>query len=519
MIDFKRHRPSGYASLGDSRLPRMINELTELLIDAQDDFDYDTLRLGDKAWGHLAHVLVECAEDLHQEIGMWTTLEQYHRDFFGTPLPLTLTADNPPPETPTLKDRLAHLLWVLYAEIEPDLILSPTHQDLHRLATVAADFLETRFARVRHTSGIKQFLHQRDRYGWDIKRKLVWMGQHAYLFRYNVQNYVADHGGQADIPTIDDFICQETTAWSGLGVSDILAGVLSLNKKQRADLRQWHERHVAYYRIVRSRRNRLELLNLINNEPYSVRVDNDGGVFKKGEVVFGSLTPWAGEWYWSGGQRLLGPVSETVIQEAREKMWRSAPQIVYRYDKKRLAAAEEIVEHYRQHFVQYHGDNLTTYPDGATMAADMQKMYQQYNQSRAEAFETELETDDAPVVSSFEAAYPPELMESDNGIGVFFNPGEGTEMMIGFNDVMSGLKKRGQNLNEDEMEAIQGLIQSDAISPQFVQHLVRDTGDESIAEAFLIREGRHQPYLDYLLRRYKGHFYRARYPQITLISE
>src|SRR5215813_924845 len=35
--------------------------------------------------------------------------------------------------------------------------------------------------------------------------------------------YIHDHGGKADIPTLDDFLCQETTQWSGLGVIDILA--------------------------------------------------------------------------------------------------------------------------------------------------------------------------------------------------------------------------------------------------------------------------------------------------------
>jgi hypothetical protein len=89
--------------------------------------------------------------------------------------------------------------------------------------------------------------------------------------------------------------------------------------------------------------------------------------------------------------------------------------------------------------------------------------------------------------------------------------------MTGFNEVVSGLKKRGQDLTEDETEAIRALIDSDAISPDFVLRLVKEYGDESIAAAFLIYNTPDQTCLDYLLRRYKGHFYRNRYPQITLI--
>jgi hypothetical protein len=44
------------------------------------------------------------------------------------------------------------------------------------------------------------------------------VGTHSYLFRSSFRNYVVDHGGKSEIPVIDTFICQQTTAWSGLGV-------------------------------------------------------------------------------------------------------------------------------------------------------------------------------------------------------------------------------------------------------------------------------------------------------------
>ncbi len=59
----------------------------------------------------------------------------------------------------------------------------------------------------------------------------------ATLFRLSCENYVRDHGGKYDIPTLDDFLCQENTGWSGLGVIDILASTLDLTESQRRDLR------------------------------------------------------------------------------------------------------------------------------------------------------------------------------------------------------------------------------------------------------------------------------------------
>ncbi len=46
-----------------------------------------------------------------------------------------------------------------------------------------------------------------------------------------------------------------------------------------------------------------------------------------------------------------------------------------------------------------------------------------------------------------------------------------------------------------------------------------DYGDASIAAALLIQRETTPEYLDYLLRRYKGHFYRRRYPSITVVNQ
>jgi len=112
----------------------------------------------------------------------------------------------------------------------------------------------------------------------------------------------------------------------------------------------------------------------------------------------------------------------------------------------------------------------------------------------------------------------PALLACEDGIGVYFNPEEGQEMMMSFDEVINGLQKRGKNVQEEESETLRQLLYSDAISPQFVRKLVQDYGDASIAAAFLIPQDCDKYYLEYLLRRYKGHFYRKRYPSLTIVD-
>ena len=53
---------------------------------------------------------------------------------------------------PINPERMQYLLWTLYAELEPGLILAPNHQDLERLALWMAEFLSARLARLRYDS-------------------------------------------------------------------------------------------------------------------------------------------------------------------------------------------------------------------------------------------------------------------------------------------------------------------------------------------------------------------------------
>jgi hypothetical protein len=101
---------------------------------------------------------------------------------------------------------------------------------------------------------------------------------------------------------------------------------------------------------------------------------------------------------------------------------------------------------------------------------------------------------------------------------VYFNPEEGQEIVQDFNDLLAGLRKKGVDLMPDEEEAIRGWVMSQSISPGFVRRLAEEYGSESIEAAFLLDKQRRDYALEYLLRRYKGRFYRPRYPTLTLVD-
>ena len=89
-MDFRTHRPQRGFGRSERSLAKLAEDLTRFLTKAQQSLTYDTLHLSSRQRETLASLLVEFAEDLSHDIGIWQGLEAYNRDFFGTPLPCVL---------------------------------------------------------------------------------------------------------------------------------------------------------------------------------------------------------------------------------------------------------------------------------------------------------------------------------------------------------------------------------------------------------------------------------------------
>ncbi|MBI2929902.1 MAG: DUF3843 family protein [Verrucomicrobia bacterium] len=517
-------RPRGFSGRGDKYLAEIAQDLRRRLLKTQHDFRFETCRLPDGQLSALASLLVEFAEDIHAEIGLWRALEAHNQQCFGSPLPFFVRADDTTPLAGFDTRRLQHLLWTLWPSFKADVILSPTHKDLQRLAEVASEFLTQRFAVFPKDSGAKRFLATENRFGWEIKRKLVWLGTQSYLFRLLYVAYVGEHGnGEPSIGVTDDFVCQICTVWSGLGVIDVLAGALDVPESDRATLRTWYERHASFYRVLTTKVSGRETefvtaRNVVNGQIYTIRMGMPDCEWRPGLLVFGGLTPWRGEWYWSGEQHTYGPVPEDEEAKLRAEMLAKNSSIAYRYCPKEAETARDRTRDYHGRFVAHYGNDLVVFPDGLSLAAAEQKrMEAEWRAAPPEKVEAAMRehglTRPVPRMR-----FPPEFLNHQGGVGAFYNPAEGEEFMSGFNDVLSGLRKRGAGLSDDEQSALWHLMTDGALSPAFVRRLVGEHGADSIAEAFCMRDQPPELALAFLLRCHKGEYYRKRYPSLSLTN-
>ena len=104
----------------------------------------------------------------------------------------------------------------------------------------------------------------------------------------------------------------------------------------------------------------------------------------------------------------------------------------------------------------------------------------------------------------------------EDEVALYFNKDEGLEIIKDMHSILNGLKKKGNSLTKEEQYLLRGLVKCDSISVNFVHYMVERLGAESIKSAFLLDNDIDQIGLDNLLHKYKGHFYRTRYPSTSL---
>jgi len=366
-------------------------------------------------------------------------------------------------------------------------------------------------------SPIKEFLDKPNDYGWEIKKKLIWLGTHSYLSRLLFERYVDEIEESDDdtiverssISIIDDFICQHTSPWSGLGMIDILAARLDIPEEQKNELRSWYLRHVSFYKIAETDKEFTVAINLVNNVSYRIREGAPSNPrtnrFRPNMIIHGGLVPWRGEWYWSGTQYEITQYPAKEIAEI-VKQFKQNTQIVARYWKEREEAVLRTAEEHYQESLKFYKNDLIVFPNGREWErAETRRLLAH---AKAHGFMGQM-----PRMSLAD-----KLGDCKNGIGLYLDPIEGQEMMEEFDCVLSGLKKNGKNCTEDEEMLIREWIESPSISPAFVHRVVKEYGGvESIKYAF--RWETDEPYcLDYLLRCQKGMYYRRRFPCISVVD-
>lgn len=516
-MQYLAYKPQGYEGSLDSCLPQMAKQLYQFLSKDQKPISRDYLHLNNEAIRELAGVLVDFAADIHCDIGIWKCYEQYNVDFFGTALPLT-GHEFVEMANGINQDRIRHLLWVLCGKLSDIEALSPSDENILALAKVVQNFFDKKFASLTRDCGIKSFLQTPNRYGWDVKRKLIWLGTKSYMFRTFFRRYMLEECHEQDqIGHTDDFICQQCSRWSGLGAIDILAGVLDVEETDRKDLRSWYERHAAPYKVLSANSSVLKVLNAINNQEYVVRINMKDHPFTAGLLVIGSLTPWKGQWYWSGQQKFFEKPSQKLIDDLKQTMIRRNPAIIYRYDKERLQKAIKQMAKLHSSALAFYGRDLIIYTDGLSMAADWQKEMRHNWACRPPEVVEEAVKKHGLKNNRPDMSIPGDLLESKDGLGVFLNPDGGKEIMVQFDLIVSGFRRKGVGLDNAEEQAIREFFYSQAISPDFIRRMIKEFGAESIKSSFRLEDTSEAYWLDYLFRCYKGSYFRSNYPAISIV--
>lgn len=298
------------------------------------------------------------------------------------------------------------------------------------IAKMASKYFARAFATQPRTSPVADFLATSSRRGWEVKRKLVWLGTRSFLFRFAFTTCMQ---GQEIAPgegiaATDDFLCQQCTEWSGA------------------------------------------------------------------QQTFRGLEDFA-----------------SIRRQFREK----SPNIVYRYCPDLEQKARKAVAAHFANFVRFHGSDFAVFPDGLSAAAAEQKRMRTYSEAKV--------GEDLPrILKKYgikrlgQASYPSYLLDSQRGVAVFYREGEGVEMVANYDELLSALKKKDQPLTQAEMEMIQGVMEDNGISPTFVRRVINDTGSSEIEKLYFLPEGTNG--VEYLLRRFKGHYFRERYPCISLLE-
>ena len=326
----------------------------------------------------------------------------------------------------------------------PDLIIAPDHVDLLRVTEVVAGFLRERFADLPRDSGIERFLGTPDGYGWDVKRKLIWLGTRSYLFRLFFERYAEEQDAKiSGISVIDDFLCQQTTEWAGLGALEVLAGVLDLPPGRRADLLSWSERHNAVYKVLSGDKDadrgpepdqRPHVPGPDEPRPEPVRA---------GRLCLRQPGPLGRRVVLVRAQTTLGRLDAAAVARLKRD-YRMRPAIYYRYSPEDLKKARELVRGHYEAFVARHGKDWVAYPDGLAMAADWQREMREKFESLPPGKKKEIKKKHGSGSPMPEMSLPEDLLDSENGIGVYFNPDEGQEIVQDFDDILSGLRKGGR---------------------------------------------------------------------------
>ncbi|HPI19287.1 MAG TPA: hypothetical protein PKY56_02865 [Candidatus Kapabacteria bacterium] len=105
-------RPSEYSGEGDKYLMPLIEGLDKILPDIESTYSTDLFKIRRKRRKAFACIIIEFAEDLYNDIGLWKSIEFHNKKLFNTPIPIFIKDESEIKELFD-KNRIKFLIYTL----------------------------------------------------------------------------------------------------------------------------------------------------------------------------------------------------------------------------------------------------------------------------------------------------------------------------------------------------------------------------------------------------------------------
>lgn len=494
-MNLRKHRPSGFRGKGDRAVLNLHKEMSRFLLRLKGQLNANLLNVSSEDLNTLSAALVEFAEDLYNNIGLWESLENYNLQQFGTPLPIVLAQGKHIIDEPFDPFRIKYFLWNFLPELSSlkQQHITPFDADLDKISLQVAEFFDENFLKIPRGSGITKFLNQPNKFISQIKKKLIWIATDAYLFRTHLVHYLEKEELKPLPAAIDDYACQVCTTWSGLGAINILALVLNLPEEEKKDIINWYKRDLAIFEVKELKGRTSQLLNQVNGRSCWVVEENTRATYKVGDLVMGSLYQYKNEWYWSGAKAAIPAMLSSKVDEILQEIKSQASYIYGDLENK-------LQERYSYMMEKMNGIDLHYFDDGRALKLFIKKLHED------------------PIAVEKEVLTHVDIPRNKNGVALFLSKDDTPKIFADYNDLSKALKKEGNHLDEVDKKSLRDLLMSKNVNPKFVKRLAQEYGTASIFQYYFGKKEVEHFALDYLLRKYKGQYFRERFFARSLLG-
>jgi hypothetical protein len=281
-------RPKGPKSKGEQALLELIKTFSRYLLRLKTQLNPELLNLTSGELNGLAASLVEMAEDLHFDVGLWRAYEQWNKTKLYQPLP-GVELDAKQKVSRLDLQRVRYALRHFLTQIKGREIASED-PELDALAPQITEHLRAEMVKLSKGSVMLYFWQKPNDRPVQVLEKLNWLAAHSYFFR---QEWIS--AGKEDVIA---FTFSHISIWEGIQPWQLLSEMLGLDPHRRAEVRSWENPPRGTF-----------VLQEILGETWLAERKEDGELFEispapgekleemLGQELRGSLFLWEGSYY------------------------------------------------------------------------------------------------------------------------------------------------------------------------------------------------------------------------------